>query len=99
MSKRRKIMTSSDQEKLLDFYDQLDDDIFLGNSFEDEDNLPVVAIAPELSSDDGDVIDELELDDADNVVEEPHVPSLTRKQGFSNLDEVANYENFDPIPR
>ena len=53
------IMTSSDQEKLLeDFYDQLDNDTFLGNSFEDEDNLPVVSIAPELSSDDDDdVID------------------------------------------
>ena len=52
-------MTSSDQEKLLeDFYDQLDNDTFLGNSFEDEDNLPVVPIAPELSSDDDDdVID------------------------------------------
>ena len=29
-------MTSSDQEKLLeDFFDQLDDEAFLGNSFED----------------------------------------------------------------
>ena len=44
------------------------DDNFLSNSFEDEDNLPVVAIAPELQSDDDDVINELELDDADNVV-------------------------------
>lgn len=41
-------------------------------------------IAPELSSsssddndyDDDDVIDKLELDDTDNVVEKPHVPSL-----------------------
>ena len=40
-------MTSSDQEKFLeDLYDQLDDDTFLGNSFEDEDNLFVLAIAP-----------------------------------------------------
>ena len=99
MSRRRKISTSSDQTKLLeDFYDQLDDDTFLGNSFEDEDNLLVAAIAPELSSDDDDdgdddddVIDELKLDGADNVVEEPHVPSLPRKQGFGN-------ENFDSIP-
>ena len=86
-------MTSSDQENFLeDLYDQLDDDTFLGNSFEDEDNLFVLAIAPELSSsssdnDDG-VIDELELDDADNVVEEPRVPSLSWKQGFANLNEV-----------
>ena len=59
MTKHRMIMTSSDQEKLLeDFYDQLDNDTFLGNSFEDEDNLLVVSIAPELSSDDDDdVID------------------------------------------
>ena len=69
-------MTSSDQEKPFeDFYDQLDDGTFLGNSFEDEDDLAVVAIAPKLSSDDDDddddVIDELELDNADNVVEEP----------------------------
>ena len=107
MSKLRKTMTSRDQEKLLeDFYDQLDDDTFLGNSFEDEDNFPVVVIAPELSSDDDDdnddddddVIDELELDDVDNVVEEPQVPSLPRKQGLANLDKVTNYENFDPIP-
>ena len=56
MSKRRKIIISSDQEKLLeDFYDQLDD-TFLGNSFEDEDNLPVVVIAPELSSDDDEIM-------------------------------------------
>ena len=56
-------------------------------------------IAPKLSSsdDDDDVIDEFELDDADNVVEEPHVPSLPRKQGFANLDEVMNYENFNLI--
>ena len=97
MSRRRKISTSSDQIKLLeDFYDQLDDHTFLGNSSEDEDNLLVAAIAPELSSDDDDdddddVIDELKLDGADNVVEEPHVPSLARKQGFGN-------ENFDSIP-
>ena len=52
------------------------DDNFLSNSFEDEDNLPVVAIAPELPSDDDDVIDELELDDADNVVKEQPVPNF-----------------------
>ena len=95
-------MTSSDQEKLLeDFFDQLDDEAFLGNSFEDKDNLPVVVIAPKLSyddDDDDDVIDELEVDDANNVVKEPHVSSLPWKQGFANLDEVTNYENFDPIP-
>ena len=51
MSKRRKIITYSDQEKLFEVcYDQLADDTFLGNSFEDEDNLTAVAIAPELSS-------------------------------------------------
>ena len=105
MSKRRKIIISSEHEKLLeDFYNQLDDDTFLDNSFEDEDNLPVVVIAPELSpdddddDDDDDVIDELELDDADKVVEEPHIPSLPWEQGFANLDEVTNYKNFDPIP-
>ena len=76
----------------------MDDGTFFGNLFEDEDNLPVVAIAPELSSDDDDNDDELELDDADNVVEEPHVTSLPRKQGFANIVEVTNYENFDPIP-
>ena len=63
-------------------------------------------IAPELSSsssddndddDDDDVIDKLELDDTDNVVEKPQVPSLPWKQGFANLVEVTNYENFDPI--
>ena len=77
----------------------MNDDTFLGNSFEDEDNHSVIAIAPKLSSssDDDDVIDEFELDDADNVVEEPHVPSLPRKQGFANLDEVTNYENFNLI--
>ena len=93
-------MTSSDQEKPFeDFYDQLDDGTFLGNSFEDEDDFTVVAIAPELSSDDDDdddVIDELELDNADNVVEEPQVSSFPWKQWFANLDEVTNYENFDP---
>ena len=52
MSKRRKIITSGDQEKLFEvFYDQLADDIFLDNSIEDEDNRPTVAIAPELSCD------------------------------------------------
>ena len=77
----------------------MNDDTFLGNSFEDEDNHSVIAIAPKLSSssDDDDVIDEFELDDADNVVEEPHVPSLPRKQGFANLDEVMNFENFNLI--
>ena len=77
----------------------MNDDTFLGNSFEDEDNHSVIAIAPKLSSssDDDDVIDEFELDDADNVVEEPHVPSLPRKQGFANLYEVMNYENFNLI--
>ena len=77
----------------------MNDDTFLGNSFEDEDNHSVIAIAPKLSSssDDDDVIDEFELDGADNVVEEPHVPSLPRKQGFANLDEVTNYENFNLI--
>ena len=73
-------------------------DNFLSNPFEDEVNLPVVAIAPGLQSDDDDVINELELDDADNVVKEPQVPRLPRKQGFANLYEVANYECFDPIP-
>ena len=91
----------------------MDDETFLGNSFEDEDNVLVVAIALELSSsslssddgdddddddDDDDVVDELEFHDADNLVEKPHVPNLPRKQGFGNLDEVINYENFDPIP-
>ena len=39
-------MTSSDQGKLLEnVYDHLDDDTQPGNSFEDEDNLSVVAIA------------------------------------------------------
>ena len=79
----------------------MNDDTFLGNSFEDEDNHSVIAIAPKLSSsdddDNDDVIDEFELDDADNVVEEPHVLSLPRKQGFTNLDEVTNYENFNLI--
>ena len=78
----------------------MNDDTFLGNSFEDEDNHSVIAIAPKLSSssdDDDNVIDEFELDDADNAVGEPHVPSLPRKQGFANLDEVTNYENFNPI--
>ena len=74
------------------------DDNFLSNPFEDVVNLPVVAIAPGLQSDDDDVINELELDDADNVVKEPQVPRLPRKQGFANLYEVANYECFDPIP-
>ena len=100
MSKRRKIMTSSDQEKLLeDFYDQLDDHTFFDNSFEDENNLPVVAIAPELSfdDDDDDAIDKLELDNADNVAEEPPVPSLPWTLGFANLDEVTNYEIVDMI--
>ena len=60
-------MTSSDQGKLLEnVYDHLDDDTQPGNSFEDEDNLSVVAIAPQSSSSlddvDDDVIDELELD-------------------------------------
>ena len=67
----------------------MDDDTFLGNSFEDEDNLPVVAIAPELSSDVVDIIDELQ---------EPHIPSLLQKQWFANLNEVTNYKTFDPIP-
>ena len=81
----------------------MNDGTFLSNSFEDEDNNSVIAIAPKLSSsssssdDDDDVIDEFELDDADNAVGEPHVPSLPRKQGFANLDEVTNYENFNPI--
>ena len=44
------------------------------------------------------IIDELELDDADNAIEEPHVPSLPRKQRFAYLDEITSYENFDPIP-
>ena len=96
----------SDKGKLLEnFHDQLNNDTFLSNSFEDEDNHSVIAIAPKLSSsssdddddDDDDVIDEFELDDADNAVGEPHVPSLPRKQGFANLDEVTNYENFNPI--
>ena len=90
MSKRRKIIISSEHEKLLeDFYNQLDDDTFLDNSFEDEDNLPVVVIAPELSpddddddDDDDDVIDELELDDADKVVEEPHIPVFHGSKGL-----------------
>ena len=58
------------------------DDNFLSNSFEDEDNLPVVAIAPELPSDDDDVIDELEFDDADNVVKEPPVPVFQGNKGL-----------------
>ena len=68
---------------LKDFYDQLDNDTFFGESFEDEDDLP--AIAPELSSDD-DLVDELKLDDV-NVVEETHIPSLPQKPGFANLDD------------
>ena len=97
-------MTSSDQEKIIgDFYDQLHDETFLGNLFEDEDNLPVVVIAPELSSssddDDDDVMDVLELDDTDNVVEEPHDPSLQRKQRLANLDKVTRYQNYDLISK
>ena len=69
---------------LKDFYDQLDNDTFFGESFEDEDNLP--ATAPELSSDD-DLVDELKLDDVVNVVEETHIPSLPQKPGFANLDD------------
>ena len=69
---------------LKDFYDQLDNDTFFGESFEDEDNLPTTA--PELSSDD-DLVDELKLDDVVNVVEENHIPSLPQKSGFANLDD------------
>ena len=73
----------------------------LHNSFEDEDNLSVVAIAPQSSSSlddvDDDVIDELELDVSDNVVKEPHVSIIPMKQGFANLDEVTNCEYFDSI--
>ena len=69
---------------LKDFYDQLDNDTFFGESFEDEDDLP--AIAPELSSDDY-LVDELKLDDVVNVVEETHIPSLPQKPGFANLDD------------
>ena len=69
---------------LKDFYDQLDNDTFFGESFEDEVNLP--ATAPELSSDD-DLVDELKLDDVVNVVEENHIPSLPQKSGFANLDD------------
>ena len=69
---------------LKDFYDQLDNGTFFGESFEDEDDLP--AIAPELSSDD-DLVDELKLDDVVNVVEETHIPSLPQKPGFANLDD------------
>ena len=64
-------MTSSNQKKFSeDFYDQLDDDTFLGKSFEDEDNFPAVVIVHEFSSsdDDHDVIDELELDNDENIV-------------------------------
>ena len=65
---------------LKDFYDQLDNDTFFGESFEDEDDLP--AIAPELSSDD-DLVDELKLVMLLMLL----IPSLPQKPGFANLDD------------
>ena len=73
----------------------------LHNSFEDEDNLSVVAIAPQSSSSlddaDDDVIDQLELYVSDNVFKEPHVSILPLKQGFANIltrFPIKNMQNF-----
>lgn len=95
MPPKRKL-TATEQERLLQqFYDELDDDTFLGHSLEGEDDIP-----PDDDSSESDSSGECEIDmgldedvPVDDIVDNP-----PRKQLFSNLDDVLNLDNYEQLP-
>lgn len=101
MSKRKRShLTINEQEKLLeDFYTQLDDDGFLGHTFEDE-NDDFELDSRESDSSESEPDDPvMDLDDNDNSATDVAVDNTPRKQKFSNMDEVLNLDNYTPLPQ
>ena len=112
MTSKRKAYVSADQQQriLQQFYDDLDNDSFLGHSFEgendanscsddDSDESPVENDGP--SESDGPIKIENKIDmglnenaPVDDIVDNP-----PRKQTFSNLDDVLNLDNYDQLPQ
>ena len=94
--KKQKLYASpAEQQQLLeDFYNDLDDETFLGHEFggkgEDESN-----ISCSYSDTDVDVSDKDTDCTSQPVDEEDLVP---RKQKFKNLDDVLDLNNYDILP-
>lgn len=103
--KRTPVTTSQQEQFLQDFNDHLDNESFLGHSFEDEDDSYVDFV---ISSDESGVNDDsvevdtpaMDLDDnsaEENIAEtaEALTDNTQRKQKFSNIDDVLNLDNYN----
>ena len=112
MTSKRKAYVSADQQQriLQQFYDDLNNDSFLGHSFEGEND------ANSFSDDDSDEVlfendgpgesdgpieieNEIDMGLDENAPVDDIVDNPPRKQKFSNLDDVLNLDNYDELPQ
>ena len=100
--KKSKFVNKSDQERLLQkFYDNLENEEsdYLGNVFENEDDVDFAA--ENISGSDSDPDDETDIELDDNT---PSVaagiddPTPARKQIFSDLERVLNLDYYESLP-
>ena len=100
--KKSKFANKSDQERLLQkFYDNLDNEKsdYLGNVFENEDNVDFAGENISGSDSDSDNEIDMELDDnTPSVAAAIDDSTPVRKQIFSNLEKVLNLDNYNPLP-
>ena len=100
--KKSKFINKTDQERLLQkFYDNLDNEEsdYLGNVFENEDDVDFVG--ENISGSDSDPDDEIDIELDDNtpsvaaVIDEP---TPAHKQIFSDLERVLNLDYYESLP-
>ena len=112
MTSKRKAYVSADQQQriLQQFYDDLDNDSFLGHSFEgendansfsddDSDESPVENDSPGESDGPIKIENEIDMGLDENAPVDDSVDNTPRKQKFSNLDDVLNLDNYDQLPQ
>ena len=100
--KESEFVNKSDQERLLQkFCGNFDNEesYYLGNVFENEDDVNFVD--ENISGSDSDPDDEIDMELDDNTPSvaaaiDDHTPA--RKQIFSDLEKVLNLDNYDPVP-
>ena len=100
--KKTRLLTESEQERLLqNFYDDLDNEEsdYLGNVFENEND---VDLAGENISDSNlDPDEEIDMgfeDNTPNVAAAVDDPTPVCRQIFSDLENVLNLDNYNPLP-
>ena len=114
MTLKRKVYVSADQQQriLQQFYDDLDNDSFLGHSFEgendanyfsddDSDESPVEndGNGPGESDRPIEIENEIDMGLDENAPVDDIVDNPPRKEKFSNLDDVLNLDNYDQLPQ